>query len=175
MTAIDASSKVTQAIEERVEAITEDSSDVVLGEQAADLVNELRLTDPDALIDWFHSHAVTLIRQQLQARLAIQRRGTRSGVFDNTTTAKPFTRRYAVEGNVWKRIGEMTRPDWRCLIEERTPNALASLFDMALAKRMVERLPDDETRTCEVLSEAEFIKLEDQAQQAAERTVGKFS
>jgi hypothetical protein len=168
-----ASDLITEAVEAKVEEILTSESDVLLSEAAAEIVAHARATDPDSLIDWFLDHAIDLIRAQLQARLAMARRGTRIGVFAEHEV-KPFERRYAVEGNVWKRIGEMQRPDWQFLAEQRAKLATASLFDIALAKRLIERLPDDTTHTREVVSETELLSLEDQAQRAAERAVTKF-
>jgi hypothetical protein len=165
---------ITELVETKVEEILASEGDVLLSEAAADVVADARQTDADALIDWFSDHAINLIRTQLQSRLAMARRGTRIGVFQEREV-KPFERRYATADNVWKRIGEMRRPDWRFLVEQRSKLATASLFDIALAKRLIKRLPDDTTPTHEVVSEAELRSLEDQAQVAAERSVAKFA
>jgi hypothetical protein len=167
--------KVTGLIDARVEAITDSSDSVVLSEEAGQIVGYLREHDPDVLIDWFQDHAVTLIREQLQTRLALVRRGTRTGVFDGDKhQARPFQKRYAVEGYVWKPVGEMTRPDWQFLVEERSVLATANLFDIGLAKRMIARLPDDETPTREVVSETELVGLEAEAQRDAEAAIVRF-
>jgi hypothetical protein len=165
--------KVTALIEARVQEISDSEGDVVLAVEAAEIINHLRQTDPRSLIDWFSAHAVALIGEQLQTRLALIRRRNRVGVFEHTV--RPLQRRYAVEGHVWKRVGDMLRPDWMYLIEERVMLAKASLFDIALAKRVIARLPDDETRTADVLSDLELTQLEGQAQLAADQAVEKFA
>jgi hypothetical protein len=165
--------KIHGLIEGKVTEIVAEDADVLLSEASIEIVEYVRRTDPDALIDWFWNHAVGLVRQQLQARMAVLRRGTRVGVFQERNVA-PFNRRYAVEGHVWRRIGDMCRPDWRYLIDERSQLARANLFDIALAKRMVDRLPDDVTPTKEVVDEAELQRLEREAEKAAQRAVASF-
>lgn len=167
--------KVNGLIDGMVQAILDAPQDVLLADAAEDIVDELRRTDPEALIDWFLDHAVALIRERLQTRLAVQRRQDRVGVFDTHESRPHLEQRYAVEGNVWRRVGDMRRPDWQYLVEQRSIQIRGNLFDLLLAKLIIKRLPDDVTPTSAVVSEDELHKLEQQAERRAEQAVSKLS
>lgn len=168
--------KVTGLVEAKVEEVLRgERGDVLLSQEAAEIVSYLRRSDPDALIDWFAHHAVALIREQLQTRLARARHSSRVSAFREHDDVPPLDRRYAVEEHVWRRIGDMLRPDWQYLVAERSQLAVANLFDIALAKSIIQRLPDDETPTREVVDDIELQRLEEMARATAEQAVAAFS
>ena len=171
-------SAVEQAIHDAAQEISSSAADVVLRDEAMEIVSSLREEHPQALLDYLSNIAVSVVRERLQLRLAGIRVAERKSVFGSETPAPlrtPFDKRYAVDGDAWRRVGDMKRSDWRFLIEARQANAVGSLFDIAVAKRIIAKLPDDSTPTSKVLTVKELVALEQQAQKRAEREVEKFS
>lgn len=180
------SSSVESLLDEAVSRIQSSSrSAVLLRREAEQIVTELEEKAPGELMAYFRNHAVSLMREQLQLRLAAVRGRERRGVFgqepgrgdeqiDNIPRVDPFSVRYAVEGNVWRPLGDMTKGDWTYIADNRSDTAINSMFEIAFAKHMAERLPDDTTPTRAVVSEEELDNITRQARARAERAVSRF-
>jgi hypothetical protein len=160
-------------------------SDVLLRKEAENIVAILEEQAPQELLDYFRTHAVELLREKLQLRLAAIRTRERRSVFggepgrgerdiEDVPRVNPFSVRYAIQGNIWRPLGDMLRADWEYIASNRADTAVNSLFEIELAKRMVARLPDETTLTKEVVSEDELEKLTRLARKRAEQTVSRF-
>jgi hypothetical protein len=167
-----------QTVEERIDAavarIMDSGEDFVLREEATALVDDC---EPDALLAYLRRTAISLIGQRIRFRLAALRAAEVRSVFardDDDEALSPFETRFAVKGDVWRRVGDMTRPDWEYVAEDRADSARASLFDIALAKSVAAMLPDDITPTRQALNEEEFERLETTALSRAEKTLQRF-
>ena len=150
---------------------------VVLRQEAQGIWDLLSAEHPEALLAWLLEHGVGLLRQLLAVRLANDRARARRSAFSETgeVAAHPFAERVAVNGDRWVQRGDMRRPDWIYLIEQRSTLAEASLFEVALARLVVKKLPNDDVRTRDVLSESELERMEKAAQRRAEASVRKFT
>lgn len=151
-------------------------------DEAQRIVDTLRKHNPSSLLDWFEQNMVGVLSSNLQVRLAQARRsangtksvfggGGRRGNGGDDTQAPPpslFDAGFACEGNTWKHAGDMCKPDWEFIIEDRSMRAKASLFDIEYARRIKAKLPDDTTPTRAVLTEAELERMQELAQRKAD-------
>jgi hypothetical protein len=143
--------------------------EIVVSTEAEWIIRTLRKRDPDALAGWFEEHLIAILGQHLQVRLASRRRASRVGVsFGGLREVESeFESETFHTGVSWKVLGDMRRPDWQHVLDDRVMRVKPSLFEIARAKLLIARLPDDETLTRDVVSESELEALDEQATKTA--------
>lgn len=80
---------------------------------------------------------------------------------------EPGEARYAIPGNGWSRLGDMTRPDLLAVANHRHGLARANLAEAIYLRCLAAVLPDDTSRVEDVVSASELITLHEEAQQKA--------
>jgi hypothetical protein len=148
------------------------SGDYVLPVLAADLVTELRKTDPALLRGWLDANAAQFVTQVLgdKARSDRGRRASdapRSAFADaadrftggDEDALKPFDLHFVVgDDMVRRRLGDMTKADHIYVAGEHTKRSNAALFESAFHKAVAKRIPAGKT-TQDVMDEQEYLRL----------------
>ena len=158
------------------EIISGSEGETVLRREAEAIWNELADNHQEELISYLQDNGVSLLREQLRVRLALHRSRSRKAVFsEEDLDVHPFQERMAVEGYRWVARGDMLKPDWQFIVDNRCAQAEASLFEVALARLVIKKLPDDVTPTRSVMSEQDMTKMEERALASAQAAVIGFA
>jgi len=146
--------------------------DYILAVVSADLVAELRRTDPRLLAGWLDANAEQFVTQVLgdQAR---SRRGKQSSdaprsAFKDAAerfeggdkeALSPFDLHFVVgEDRLRRRLGDMTKADHLFVAGEHVKRSNAALFESAFHKAVAKRIPAGKT-TSDVMTEDEYVRL----------------
>lgn len=148
------------------------SGDYILPVLSADLVAELRKTNPSLLAGWLNVNAEQFVTQTLgdQAR---SRRGKQ--VSDAPRSAfktaadrfsagdedalKQFDLHFVVSDDMLRRrLGDMTKADHLFVAGEHVKRSNAALFESAFHKAVAKRIPVGKT-TADVMTEDEYARL----------------
>lgn len=148
------------------------SGDFVLPVLAADLVTEMRKTDPALLRGWLDANATQFVTQVLGDR-ARSERGRRAVDAPRSAFAeaadrfsdgdsdalKPFDLHFVIGDDMTRRrLGDMTRADHLFVANEHTKRSNAALFEAAFHKAVAKRIPAGKT-TQDVMDEQEYLRL----------------
>jgi len=142
--------------------------DFVMAMVAAQIVANLRVTDPDLLTGWLDELAESCMVSALRGYERAVRGKNRHGAldfseaasrFETGDTTNRFTERYVVDSlNTWKSLGEMTGSDHRFVADRyrdrAASNGLLAKFHEAVAKKVGSQ------KTSEVFSVATYTELE---------------
>lgn len=162
---------VEEVISSTAVAISEgERDDALLRSEAEKIVDFFLDEHPDVLLRWLRKQAVAIVRNQLRVRVGLRRRSRKPSAFDDKLPSG-FARAYAIEGNRWRTMGKMRRPDWEFIYEDRIKRVGGSLFEAELARRIIQRLPDDDVTTRDALSWSDLAEVEIEARNAMERRV----
>jgi hypothetical protein len=148
------------------------SGDYILPVLAADLVAELRKTNPSLLAGWLNANAEQFVTQVLgdQARSRRGRRAAdapRSAFKDaaerfgdgDSDALKAFDLHFVVSDDMLRRrLGDMTRADHLFVAGEHVKRSNAALFEAAFHRAVAKRIPAGKT-TADVLTEDEYLRL----------------
>lgn len=148
------------------------TGDYVLPVVAAELVTQLRKTDPQLLRGWLDSNAAQFVTQVLgdQARSQRGRQISEAPRSAFKTAAdrfsegdedalKQFDLHFVVSDDMLRRrLGDMTKADHLFVAGEHIKRSNAALFESAFHKAIARRIPAGKT-TQDVLTEDEYLRL----------------
>lgn len=143
--------------------------DYVLPIVSAEIVEGLRATDPDLLAGWLAVNAqrfvgvyVGSVERSARARQASdapRRAFAIAAESDDREALTTFGIHFVVnDGNLRRRLGDMTKADHLYVAERHTDRANAGLFEAAFHKAIARRIPAGKT-TSEVLTEDAYAQL----------------
>lgn len=145
------------------------TGDYVLAVFAADLVTELRETNPDLLTNWLDINAAQFVTQVLgdqersrrgrllsdAPRSVFKIAANRFRAGDESAFAQYFV---VSDDKLRRRLGDMTRADHLFVAEWHIKRSNAALFEAAFHRAIAKRIPVGMT-TKDAMSEAEYIRL----------------
>ncbi len=149
-------------------------TDYVAAVVAGEVVDKLRVNDPELLAGWLDMRAAVVVTDFIGSQQRSQRasasRGRGAAEFadaadrfkdgDSSALAPFSTLLVVTEENLRRRIGDMSKADHLFVAEQHVKRSEAALFEAAFHRAIAKRIPAGKT-TRDVLSEEDYLKMRD--------------